>query len=175
MQTSSDISEIAAPATAGKTLHLSWPHLLLGAAGMALSVYSWHIHRVIKAGGESGCGLSESLNCDKVLSSPYGEFFGIPLGVYGMMFFAIVLLTAVSTEANISWCQFRLTQLAIATAGILTSLGLLYISKVILQAYCPICLGIHTTTTLLFLTSLFQWRKAVRRETSDAPLETPGS
>ena len=112
-----------------KNLHLSWPHLALGAIGLALSAYAWHEHLVIKAGNESGCYVSETINCESVLSSKYAELFGVPLGVYGMVFFALVLLTSFSTEAEFSPRRFALTQLVVSLAGIATASVLVYISK----------------------------------------------
>ena len=137
-----------------KNLHLSWPHLALGAIGLALSAYAWHEHLVIKAGNESGCYVSETINCESVLSSKYAELVGIPLGVFGMVYFAVVLMTAISTEADFSPRRFALTQLAVSLVGIATATVLIYISKVIIGAFCPICMATHATTSLLFLFSL---------------------
>ncbi len=143
-----------------KKFHLSWPHLILGIIGLALSAYSWREHNIIKAGGESGCSVSETINCEKVLSSKYGELFGVPLGVYGMVFFAVVLLTSFSTEAEFSPRRFALTQVIVSLAGIATATVLVYISKVIIGAFCPICMATHATTTLLFIFSIIAFFKA---------------
>ncbi len=88
----------------------------------------------------------------------------MPVGVLGLVFFAVVLLTAVSNEANFSWVRFRFTQLLISIAGIASSIAFTYISKVILQTYCLICLRVHATTTALFVVSLVLWLMARKNE-----------
>jgi uncharacterized membrane protein len=147
--------------TTAKTWHFSWPHIVLSVIGLWLSFDAWQAHMRAKDGGDVGCGVG---TCDKVLTSQYAEFFGIPLGIYGMVYFAVVLLTAISSEANFSWRRFRLTQLALATVGILSSLALTYISKVVLDTLCKICLRVHATTTALFIISLVFLIWAIKQE-----------
>lgn len=144
--------------------HISWPHILLGLIGMYLSYYAWQVHLVVARGEESGCGVTQTINCDAVLSSKYAAIFGVPVGVYGMVYFAVILLTAVSNDANFSWTRFRFTQLLLSCAGIASSIGFTYISKVILHTYCLICLRVHATTTSLFIVSLLLWMIARKRE-----------
>jgi uncharacterized membrane protein len=139
----------------------SWPHLVLGLIGFAISAYSLHVHSLIKRGEESGCGISNTINCDKVLASRYGEFLSIPLGVWGMVFFVIVILTAVPSKGSTATRrQTAGWQLGVASAGFVTSVVLTYISKVQIGAFCPICMATHATTLLLFLVSLRSYFKA---------------
>lgn len=158
------MESVAPVETETKTWHFSWPHIALSFVGLWLSFDAWQAHQRIKSGGDSGCGITATINCDKVLTSQYAEFFGIPLGIYGMIYFAVVLLTAVSSEANFSWRRFRLTQLGLATIGILSSLALTYISKVVLDTFCTICLRVHATTTALFVVSLVLLIWAIKQE-----------
>jgi uncharacterized membrane protein len=142
-------------------LRISWPHLILGIIGFAISGYSLHVHNLIKQGEDSGCGFTNTINCDKVLASRYGEFLSIPLGIWGMVFFVIVILTAITSKGSTATLkQTAGWQLAVASAGFLTSVALTYISKVQIGAFCPICMATHATTTLLFLISLYSYIKA---------------
>lgn len=141
-------------------MQVSWPHVVLGLIGCGISFYSLLVHQRIKAGEDSGCGFTETINCDKVLSSQYAEFLNIPLGIWGMLFFAVVILTAINSKSGKQTpLQIATWQLAVAGAGILTSLVLLYVSKVILKAYCPVCLATHATTITLFVVSLAKYLK----------------
>jgi uncharacterized membrane protein len=134
-----------------------------------LSFDAWQAHKLVKSGEDSGCEVTATINCDKVLNSQYAEVFGIPLGIYGLFYFAVVLLTAISSEANFSWRRFRLTQFALASVGILSSLALTYISKVLLDTFCKICLRVHATTTALFIVSLFLLVWAIKQEKKRPP------
>ena len=158
-----DVSAPSAPAA--RPLHVAWPHALLSVAGLAVSGYAWHVHRLIKAGDGSGCGISETISCDKVIGSRYGELFHIPLGVYGLLFFALVLLCSVSTrpgpEARNSE---QMQRFAISAIGVLSSVALEYISLRVIGAVCPVCLTTHFITLLLFGASLWEIAKSRRRD-----------
>jgi uncharacterized membrane protein len=137
----------------------SWPHVVLSVVGMAISLYAWQLHSVIKAGGDSGCGISDTINCDKVLASQYGALFGIPLGAYGLAYFVLVLLVSVTTNPQVSVRQETLMRFLVCGAGMLGTLGLSYISYIVLKAACPVCMATHVVVLLSFLTALWQFLK----------------
>lgn len=152
---------------------VSWPHVVLGLIGFGIAAYSLEVKRRLAAGEDSGCGISATISCDNVIGHPvYGQFLHIPWGVWGMMFFVIVLLTAVNRingegqSRAAALRQAALWQLAVATTGILTSVALTYVSKAIIGAWCPVCMATHAVTTLLFVVSLIGWLKS-RRATVD--------
>lgn len=148
------------PDTTNFSPRISWPHLILSMLGMAISLYAWRLHSVIKAGGDSGCGFSDTINCDKVLASQYGALFGIPLGVYGLAYFAVVLLVSVTTNPQVSIRQETLMRFLVCGAGMLGTLGLSYISYIVLKAACPVCMATHVVVLLSFLMALWQFLKA---------------
>ena len=138
---------------------VSWPHLVLCALGFATAAYALVEHLRLKAGQESGCGFTETIDCAPVLTSKYAEFFNIPLGVWGMLFFVLMALTATWKESASTSKQderrARLIQLAFAACGLATSVLLSVISYTKLRALCPICLSTHAVTTTLFFVSLW--------------------
>jgi uncharacterized membrane protein len=143
----------------------SWPHMYLGGIGLAISLYAFLIHRRIMAGDPSGCRISETINCDKVLASPYGAIFGIPLGVFGMAYFLVVILSAVTTNRNTTPRQETTQRLVVASLGLCATAVLSYISYGILKAACPICMTTHAVIIVTFLVSLWQFLK-VRKTAS---------
>jgi uncharacterized membrane protein len=148
------------PVATKNPVRVAWPHVVLGAIGIGISLYSVHLHNIVKSGG-SACGITETINCDKVLASSWASIFGIPLGIYGAFFFALVILTAISTlPPQTPTRQIVLPQLGIATMGFLGSVGLTIISWTQLQSLCPICLATHATTTTNFLYALWSFFKA---------------
>jgi uncharacterized membrane protein len=146
-------------ANAANSLRISWPHVMMGAIGIAISLYSVHLHNLVKSGG-SACGITETINCDKVLASRWAEIFGIPLGIYGAAFFALVVLTAISTlPAHTPMRQITLPRLAVAALGFMGSIALTAISWTQLHSLCPICLATHATTTTNFALALWGYFK----------------
>jgi uncharacterized membrane protein len=150
----------AAQAAPARKLSIAWPQVVLAMPGVALSIYSIIVHNRIKAGVSGACGISES--CDVVIGSKdWGEFWGIPLGYFGLAFFAVVLVTAFSTSGKPK--ADALQRLAVATVGTLFSLGLEYVMWVVIKAGCPVCISVHILNFLNFGFALAGWLK-VRRQ-----------
>lgn len=148
--------------------------MYLGALGFAISLYAFRLHSIIKSGGDSGCGFTETINCDKVLASQYGTFLGLPLGAYGMAYFVLVILTAVTTNPKTTLRQETFQRLIIAAAGLLGAGVLAYISYGILKAACPVCMATHATIGAIFVIALWQFLNVRRKEDQLAlGVETP--
>jgi uncharacterized membrane protein len=97
------------------------------------------------------------------MGSKWAVLFGIPVGFYGALFFAIVVISAIATKTTKSTPkQFALVNLGLATIGFACSLVFLYISSVLIKVACPVCLSTHATTTLLFIFSIVAYLKAKR-------------
>jgi hypothetical protein len=65
---------------ATKSLRISWPQLIWD-CGLGISLYSIVVKQRIDAGADTGCGFSQSINCDVVIGSEkYGTFLGLPWG-----------------------------------------------------------------------------------------------
>lgn len=157
-----DTREAITPEATRGPLRIAWPHAILALPGLGLSIYSIIVHNRVRAGVEGACGISQS--CDNVIGSKqWGEFMGIPLGVFGTAFFVLVLVTAISTsnKPNLDTLQ----RLAVATVGVIFSLGLEYVMWVILKEGCPVCISVHIVTFINFAFALAGWLK-LRRATA---------
>ena len=137
---------------------VAWAHVVLGLLGVAVSLYSVKLHNIVKAGG-SACDISASISCDKVLGSAWAAPFGIPIGLPGAFFFGLVIFTAISTSANANARAEAQTRLALASLGLCGALGLLFISKVLIGSWCPVCLATHSVVLLNFGFALWGWRR----------------
>ena len=142
------------PATA---LRIAWPPIVLGLIGLAISFYAVHLHNIVKSGG-SACGISETISCDKVLASYWGAPLGIPLGYFGALYFALVIVTAISTvPLDTPRRALALPRLLLAGCGLLGSMALTGISIVLIHAICPVCLATHATVLVNFLFALWAY------------------
>lgn len=125
---------------------------------MAAGAFAVYEHALVMAGKSTGCGVSETISCDQVLGSSYGAVFGIPLGVYGMLFWAIVLLLSVSSATtaprSAAW-----QRLAVASVGLTSSLVLAYLSLVVIGKFCPVCATTHVLSGINFLVAAWSvWK-----------------
>lgn len=142
----------------------AWNRALLvaGLVGFGISLYALILHLQSKAtgGAELGCDVGDLVNCTNVLAGEYGEFLSIPLGGYGMAFFAILMGVAflpMNSAASSSW-HARL-QLAVTGVGALTSVLLAYLSYFVIGSICYVCSAVHLTCIVAFLIVLRSWFK----------------
>ncbi len=96
--------------------------------------------------------------CEIVLTSKYSVLYGIPIALFGALFYlTVMILSAVYLETK------KVTVLklvaCITTLGFLASLGFVYIQLFILKSICLYCMGSAATSTTLFILSLIFWKK----------------
>jgi uncharacterized membrane protein len=116
--------------------------LLVSVAGIAVSIYLTIVHY---AGFVPACPVSGPINCESVLSSPYGVIAGtsVPTSVAGIAWFAV---------SAVFWTRpFGRVQLAWSAIGILTVLYLVFIEIVRLGAICLWCTAAHVLVLATFL------------------------
>jgi uncharacterized membrane protein/protein-disulfide isomerase len=103
----------------------------------------------------SFCDINSTVSCSEVLLSRYSTAYGVPIAIYGAIWFAgiLVLLGAATwgSEAlreNVPGYVF-----ALSTAGLAIVLYLGYISFAVLKVFCPLCLTADAAVVGLFIVS----------------------
>ncbi len=96
--------------------------------------------------------------CDKVNASPYSLIFGLPLSLYGSIFYLTVVLSAVAYIQK-KQAFIAKTLMALTTLGFLLSMYFFYIQAFIIGAYCFYCVVSIFTSTTNFILMSFAWRK----------------
>lgn len=132
----------------------------LSLVALGVSVYLTYVHYRLheQPGWHSACAISSVINCDTVLTSPYGSIVGTPVAALGAWFYALTALIAVGAffRANIS----RSPALALFFAGSFASalsLVLIVVSATI-GSLCPLCAVLYFINFAILVLS---WR-AVR-------------
>lgn len=136
--------------------------IILAIIGFCVSLYSLVVHLQVtfKSGGKQLCDINSTVSCSAVIGSSYGEFASIPLGAYGMTFFAIILSAAILpklTQLSRKWLANL--EMFLATVGFISVLGLAYISYFKLQLVCPACSIVHVTITLYAIQKIYEFIK----------------
>src|SRR6478736_9297669 len=72
-----------------RTLLMAFAALGLGAASTSSYV---HYHLLTDPSYSSFCDVSATVNCTQAYLSSYGSLFGIPVALFGVFFFTLVLL-----------------------------------------------------------------------------------
>lgn len=92
------------------------------------------------------CSLTEG--CDTVLTSNYAVVGGLPVALWGVLYYLTVIFLAWSGLARA--VLFGLVSAAAAASGIL-----IYLQAQVLNAWCAYCLVSAGVTFLIFLILLF--------------------
>jgi uncharacterized membrane protein len=74
-----------------RPLLMAFAALGLGAASTSSYV---HYRLLTETGYSSFCDVSATVNCTQAYLSQYGSFWGVPVALFGVFFFTLVLLLA---------------------------------------------------------------------------------
>ncbi|HXF60850.1 MAG TPA: vitamin K epoxide reductase family protein, partial [Caldilineaceae bacterium] len=134
---------------------LAWTLLGLACAGAVISLYLTYIfsrlHR--EPGWQSVCAISEALDCDAVVLSPYGSVAGAPLSFLGIWFYGFVMLVA-GLELRARRPRFPRSLVTVlwvaAASAAATSVGLAAVSLLVLRTFCLFCAVLYALNGAMF-------------------------
>jgi uncharacterized membrane protein len=146
---------------------------LVGFGASAAAAYT-HYHMLADPTYRSFCDVSATVSCTQVYQSRFGAFLGIPVAIFGALFFVVATLLSVAglrarpqLRENIPGYLFVLSTLALAVV-----LYLGYASFVLLKTVCVLCLTTYAAVAGLFLVSgaatSFPMTSLPRRASRDA-------
>ncbi len=127
--------------------------LILIAIGFADSVFLTYEHYALT---NIGCPVSPWINCLAVTTSKYSEIFGIPLALFGVIYY---LLMGIFVYFGRTSKMFRHFFIITSTFGALFSVYLIFVQAVLLKVFCAYCLLSAATSFLIFGFSLIFFEK----------------
>jgi uncharacterized membrane protein len=130
-------------------------------AGVFLSAYMM----LVKLGviGELACGTG---SCDRVQSSPWAVFLGMPVPLWGVAGYALVFALAIVGIQPGMTDDRRVAAGLLATTGIAFafSMYLTYLEAFVINAWCRWCVASAVLATLFFLFALPELRNLSRSD-----------
>ncbi len=144
------------------TIKIAIPVLAL--LGTAISGYLTYIHYQAL---NSICLFGAK--CDTVLTSQYSTMWGVPLSLFGLVMYIVLLaLSLFSLRAKGDWeDRLALGTYAVALSGILFTVYLYYLEIFVLHAFCSWCMVSSIVLASIFVLSvinLFSGRQAVKEK-----------
>ncbi len=121
----------------------------LALLGLGLSTYSSFHHREVHRSGQSTafCNLNAKISCDTVALSQYSEFLEVPLGVWGVTYFTLMLFFALFLvrRAKSRWIPpYGIgVWVGIGCAALLAGISIFR-----LGSYCMVCIAIYGVVIL---------------------------
>jgi len=124
----------------------------LALAGFFVSLYLW----LWKLGvvGSLACGPGGG--CEYVQTSPYAMLFGIPVAVFGVVGYLVLLIVSL-LGLQPRWAQRRqptVALVALSAAAVLFTAYLTYLEAFVIHAWCRWCLVSAGIIVAIFVTSL---------------------
>ena len=108
--------------------------------------------------GQLSCSIG---SCETVQMSKWATFLGLPVAAWGVVYYLIVLATAVAGTLPAFTENRRLSAvlLAEAIAGFLFSAYLTSLEAFVIHAYCIYCLSSAAIVTLILIASVLDYRE----------------
>jgi uncharacterized membrane protein len=129
-----------------------WHRVRLGAslAGLAIGVYLSALH--YDAAIPLACSSSGTVNCERVLTSPYAMAGGFPVALWGAVWFAgaaaLTLLGSAPRTGAAPWVRYL--DLGWATVGAAVVLRLVYVELAVIGSICLWCSAVHALVIGIF-------------------------
>lgn len=126
--------------------------LVLAMVGLALSTYLSYVHYNLDA---LVCGTG---GCELVQTSEYSEMFGIPIALFGVAMFVIVIAGIILRERRPETADLVSTAiLAILLTAILYWIYLTYLEINVIHAICQWCVASSLVTLTLLVVEAVRW------------------
>ena len=129
---------------------------LISLAGLFLGVYL-----TLYKFGVIGTLVCNVGSCEKVQSSRYSVFLGVPVATWGIGFYVLMLALSMASlqERFVESRRLSLAMLLLAAWGVLFTAWLNYLEAFVINAWCEWCLGSAAMVLLLFILAVLDWRE----------------
>ncbi len=114
-------------------------------------------------GDLSGGPLEAEPGCAAVTTSAYADFLGVSNIFWGLLFYVGLALLRLAYAVTARE-PLRLASFALAGAGLLYTLYLVYLQAAVIGAFCPLCMTSALTVLVLFVLHVLEHRRAPTTE-----------
>jgi uncharacterized membrane protein len=127
--------------------------LLLTAIGIGLATYltiahyDTHISLV--------CSAKGAIDCEAVTTSPQSKVFGIPVALLGLAYFVGMIPWHLPVAWRSADPRIKIGRLLYGLSGIGFVCYLVYAEAMVIKKICLWCTGVHITTLVLFVVTVF--------------------
>jgi protein-disulfide isomerase len=122
--------------------------LLLSLAGLSVALVLVRLHGQAHAGIASFCAISDTMNCDKVATSPYSVVLGLPVAAWGALAYGLGLVLSgwglLSRRLHPTWPAGLLFLLGVGAVA--ASVALALVSELLIGAWCIMCITSWATS-----------------------------
>ena len=108
-------------------------------------------------------------SCEKVQSSKYSVFLGLPVATWGIGFYLLMLVLSIASlqERYADSRGLSLAMFLVTAWGVLFTAWLNYLEAFVINAWCEWCLGSAAMVVVLFALAVMDWRDSKATVNSD--------
>jgi len=99
-------------------------------------------------------------DCYTVNTSPYSELFGIPIAVFGLATY-LLIIAVLLLEARNNFLKENGTMVifGVSLIGVIYSAYLSYLEEYVIHAWCPYCIVSAIMITIIFILSILRLKQ----------------
>lgn len=136
--------------------------ILLGVVILALLglADAWYLAQSAFNGAALACDINGLSGCNIVAQSEYSRLFGLPLALYGAVFYAFFFILSACVWFFHNRTLYHLLIIS-AVIGILSSTYFLYLQFFVIKALCIYCIASFFIALLLFGGASLLWKRFI--------------
>jgi uncharacterized membrane protein len=130
--------------------HIIYTFLILATIGFIDSLYLAVSHFV-----NNSVVCNTGAECDLVLTSEYATIFGIPVAIFGVIYYLIIVLMASNLISNLENIKLSQKMYMLTPVGFIASMWFVYLQLFVIHSICIYCMISATASTLLFILGIY--------------------
>jgi len=128
-------------------------YIVLSLIGFAVSLYLT-VEHFLKSQG--ACDFNATVSCSLVNTSIYSEILGIPVAIFGLLWFVALFLLA--WQAYTKKDKKQQKRLLYWNISGLLFVVYLIIAELLLKAICPLCTAVHVIVLVALGLSIYSYK-----------------
>jgi uncharacterized membrane protein/protein-disulfide isomerase len=128
-----------------------------GVLGLAAASSSSYVHYKLLTDPSytSFCDVNPAVSCTQAYLSPYGSAWGVPVALFGVLFFALVLLLVGlgAREKSPARDSAAAYVFALSSVAVAVVIYLAWASYIKLHTFCPLCATTYVAAIAIFIIS----------------------
>ena len=128
-----------------------------GVLGLAAASSSSYVHYKLLTDPSyiSFCDVNPAVSCTQAYLSPYGSVWGVPVALFGVLFFVLVLLLVGlgAREKSPARDSAAAYVFVLSSVGVAVVIYLAWASYIKLHTFCPLCATTYVAVMAIFIIS----------------------
>jgi uncharacterized membrane protein len=147
------------------------PYVLLALALVGVAVAFYDAHQLYN--GQALWCPPPIDGCNEVANSPFARIYNLPVGYFGVVYYAYMLGLAALLAFDPLSRGLRAAALAYSALGVCFSIYFMYLQIAFIHAFCIYCLVSAITTLLLLVAALSHFRATRGGRGDRVPVDDP--